>query len=225
MDGAALHILELFASTFFLGHVVVLVLMLLLCPFSLWNERLKKLNTYIVLHLVSFIFVSMWITLGLFTWFRQHFHKKGGVPNQDFALSFGQVLALAIWMPVVVEFGYLYFQGSESALTGQLAKPFRAVKVESAEQRAQNYDGDQELLTRTRHSLDVEHQHNGQHDNEEVHVAQSSISGEQEQNSNDARRKEPAPRTSTSRDQEGNTHGEDMETLSPQRRIVQEQGN
>jgi hypothetical protein len=43
--------------------------------------------------------------------------------------SFGQVLVIATWAPVVVEFAYLWWERPVEALNGQLMDPYEVKEV------------------------------------------------------------------------------------------------
>lgn len=53
----------------------------------------------------------------------------GGDNNRDNEWSFGQVLALGTWVPVLVQFGYLWWEKPTVALSGRLMAPYEVVEV------------------------------------------------------------------------------------------------
>jgi hypothetical protein len=69
---------------------------------------------------------AMWVYLGLFLHFRSQISRFGGDLNKDQEWSFGQVFALATWVPVVVEVVYLSHQGATKGMTSQMMEPFEA---------------------------------------------------------------------------------------------------
>lgn len=69
-------------------------------------------------------FITMWFCIGWLIQFRRTLDVFGGESNKDLEWSFGQVLALATWVPVLVEICYLYGMTPERALTGRLIRPF-----------------------------------------------------------------------------------------------------
>jgi hypothetical protein len=70
---------------------------------------------------------AMWVYHLVFIHFRTEMNKSGRALNKDLEWLFGQVLAAATWMPVVVELVYLYHQGAARGMTSQMTAPFRAI--------------------------------------------------------------------------------------------------
>ena len=66
----------------------------------------------------------MWMCQIRFTVFREALKDRVGATNKDSQWSFGQILCLASWVPVLVEVIYIYREGPEAALTGQLMVPY-----------------------------------------------------------------------------------------------------
>jgi hypothetical protein len=54
----------------------------------------------------------------------------GGITNKDNDLSFGQILALSTWAPVVIDLAYIYWIGPREALSGKIMAPFHVVSSE-----------------------------------------------------------------------------------------------
>lgn len=71
--------------------------------------------------------------LAIFVYFRNKINHAGGALTKDQEWSFGQVLALATWAPVCVEFLYLWCQGAKEGMTSQMMAPFEAVASEADE--------------------------------------------------------------------------------------------
>jgi hypothetical protein len=57
--------------------------------------------------------------------------KRGGTTNKDSDFSFGQALALSTWAPVLIELGYIYWEGPKKALTGKIMAPFYVASSEN----------------------------------------------------------------------------------------------
>ena len=99
-------------------------------------------------------FLEMWACLAYVAFFRRHFKPREGESNKDYEVSFGQILALMTWVPVMVEFGYIWVMGPLEALTGQLLEPYQVTSTESAEDEPNgagdevNQDDKVELLPR-----------------------------------------------------------------------------
>jgi hypothetical protein len=66
----------------------------------------------------------MWGFLMFFTVFRGQMNSRAGASNKDSEWSFGQILGLACWVPVIVELGYILREGPEKALSGLLVEPY-----------------------------------------------------------------------------------------------------
>lgn len=65
---------------------------------------------------------AMWIFLGWFVHLTLDIRERAGKNNKDREWTFGQVLALATWVPFVVEFAYQWLdpdlaQGNDSEST------------------------------------------------------------------------------------------------------------
>jgi hypothetical protein len=65
----------------------------------------------------------MWWSLATFISLQQAVRKKSGASNQDHQWSFGQVLALASWVPVVVEVFYVYGKKTKPTSAEQALLP------------------------------------------------------------------------------------------------------
>ncbi|KAH3981887.1 hypothetical protein HBH98_066640 [Parastagonospora nodorum] len=74
-------------------------------------------------------FVSMWLCLIWFIQFQSYTDKRAAVDNKDTEWSFGQILAFATWVPVLVEFGYLWWERPLDALNGRLMHPYEVKEV------------------------------------------------------------------------------------------------
>lgn len=57
--------------------------------------------------------------------------KGSGALNKDHEWTFGQVLALVTWVPVLVDAIYIWNQGPTTALTGQLMEGYKVVTSSS----------------------------------------------------------------------------------------------
>lgn len=85
--------------------------------------------------IVSLGLAAMWTCLGLFIYFRATFDKEYP-PSQDSAdreWSFGQILALGTWAPILTEIGYVAVQGPRRALTGLMMEGYEAVPTRELE--------------------------------------------------------------------------------------------
>ncbi|KAH7402908.1 hypothetical protein BKA66DRAFT_564794 [Pyrenochaeta sp. MPI-SDFR-AT-0127] len=102
-------------------------------PFMLLPKRLRKhfwyKTTVRIMQWQGLIlgFVTMWFCIGWLIRFRIQLDVNGGISNKDLELSFGQILALATWVPVLVEITYIYWERPTEALTGRLIRPFKVI--------------------------------------------------------------------------------------------------
>lgn len=78
-------------------------------------------------------FHAMWVSLGIFLWFRYELNQFTGNHNKDKQWTFGQVLAVATWAPVLMEFYVLWRDGAEKGLTGLLSDRFVVVDTKEIE--------------------------------------------------------------------------------------------
>ncbi|OAL46968.1 hypothetical protein IQ07DRAFT_145640 [Pyrenochaeta sp. DS3sAY3a] len=74
-------------------------------------------------------FGAMWALMGWFIYFTVLLRDRARNSNRDTEWSFGQVLALATWVPFVVEFVYIWWEEPEEALNGRLMDPYEIFKV------------------------------------------------------------------------------------------------
>jgi hypothetical protein len=72
-------------------------------------------------------FCSVWAFLAVYLFNQQHYRMNGGSTDKENDWSFGQILALATWVPVVIEFAYIYCKGPREAHTGKIMAPFHVV--------------------------------------------------------------------------------------------------
>ncbi|KAF2684628.1 hypothetical protein K458DRAFT_389089 [Lentithecium fluviatile CBS 122367] len=78
--------------------------------------------------------LSTWAFLGIYLRYRRVlFGNRAGITNKEKDFSFGQVLALSTWIPVIIEFAYIYCKGPREALTGKIMAPFYVVSSKDTE--------------------------------------------------------------------------------------------
>lgn len=83
--------------------------------------------------------LAMWTNFGLFYYYRNKMGKAAGGTNKDHDWSFGQILAIGTFFPIVIEFSMIEFEGAEQALTGSLSTRFEAKPTQAVGDRAK-YD-------------------------------------------------------------------------------------
>ncbi|KAF2681215.1 hypothetical protein K458DRAFT_273430, partial [Lentithecium fluviatile CBS 122367] len=66
----------------------------------------------------------MWAFLLYLIVMRKKINKGTGRTNQDHEWTFGQVLALATWAPVLIEFTFICLRGRKAALNGLISNQF-----------------------------------------------------------------------------------------------------
>lgn len=118
------------AFTIMLGIITILVLLDLIIvanalriPFLRSERRpiLRSVWRYRWVLSAFFALQAMWVCLGIFFWFRNELNKHAGQENKDRQWTFGQILAVATWAPVIMEFYVLWRDGAEKGLTGLLS--------------------------------------------------------------------------------------------------------
>jgi hypothetical protein len=73
-------------------------------------------------------FVAMWGSLGWVFYLQIMKNGISGNDNEDMEWSFGQVLAIATWVPVMIEFAYVWWERPVTALTGGLMVPYEVIE-------------------------------------------------------------------------------------------------
>ncbi|KAH7382486.1 hypothetical protein DE146DRAFT_760326 [Phaeosphaeria sp. MPI-PUGE-AT-0046c] len=91
-----------------------------------WNTRISQPLWWLGLILG---FVGMWSCLGWFVHLQIKMSVLGGEHNKDAEWSFGQVLAITTWVPVLVEFAYIWWERPVEALSGRLMDPYEVQEV------------------------------------------------------------------------------------------------
>jgi hypothetical protein len=74
-------------------------------------------------------FIAMWLCLGWFVLLQMQRNDMAGKDNKDTKWSFGQILAVATWVPVIIEFVYIWWETPVKALSGQLMDPYEVKEV------------------------------------------------------------------------------------------------
>ncbi|OTA91912.1 hypothetical protein M434DRAFT_396854 [Hypoxylon sp. CO27-5] len=69
----------------------------------------------------------MWSMLGLFNYYRDLVNNAAGKDNQNSDWTFGQVLAIATWVPVLVEFATVLKYGPEEGLGKKISRKYAVV--------------------------------------------------------------------------------------------------
>jgi hypothetical protein len=74
-------------------------------------------------------FLIMWLCLSWLIHFQNKRNEMAGDDNKDTEWSFGQILAVATWVPVIVEFIYIWWEKPVKALHGRLMDPYEVKEV------------------------------------------------------------------------------------------------
>jgi hypothetical protein len=114
----------------------------ILSRFKTTDQSLRTLRLLLATASISL----MWWCLARFMLFRDTFKRRAGTSNKDHEWSFGQVLSLASWVPVLVELAYLCWEGPQAGLTGQLMEPYEVKETGAVELGHARNDGEMELL-------------------------------------------------------------------------------
>ena len=105
------------------------------------RPRIVKLQKFWWWILAPAAWIDMWISVALFRLVRPQLTQKNqdqdamGL-NSETEWTFGQVLSLATWAPVVIEFVHVYIKGPEKALTERMSPPFVATPIQVRETNA-----------------------------------------------------------------------------------------
>ncbi|XXG95578.1 hypothetical protein Hte_001845 [Hypoxylon texense] len=89
----------------------------------------QKAHRYIRTLNAVFCCLLMWTMIGLFHAYRDIVNGAAGDDNQNSDWTFGQVLAVATWIPVAVEFLTVLKYGPEQGLSKKLSSRFTVVSV------------------------------------------------------------------------------------------------
>ncbi|KAF1828370.1 hypothetical protein BDW02DRAFT_466171, partial [Decorospora gaudefroyi] len=111
------------------GYVIAsLVFTLRNWPAPAWWIRISRPLWFMT---IAMTFCAMWLCLGWLMYFQRQLSKAraGGDDNKDAEWSFGQILALATWVPFLVEFVYLLWEEPSEALSGRLMDPYEVVET------------------------------------------------------------------------------------------------
>lgn len=132
-ENAAMHLLYLalaFAGSLLLGilgyFVTAMIVKLRHQPLGPWSHRIFRLMWWTGLVLA---FLGMWLCLIWFIQFQMYRNSLAGVDNKETEWSFRQVLAVATWVPAIIEFGYLWLESPADALNGRLMHPYEVKEV------------------------------------------------------------------------------------------------
>ncbi|KAI1373467.1 hypothetical protein F4677DRAFT_448296 [Hypoxylon crocopeplum] len=88
---------------------------------------LHKADRYIRIFNIVYSWLLMWAMLGLFHAYRDAANEASGDDNQNSSWTFGQVLSVATWIPILLEFLTVLWHGPEKGLSRKLPKKFTVV--------------------------------------------------------------------------------------------------
>ncbi|PVH97326.1 hypothetical protein DM02DRAFT_685486 [Periconia macrospinosa] len=119
-------------------------------PISVKDDRPWSVGTLLRLGFAFTCVLSMWTLLGLITaWRADIIQTSSEINNEDQQWSFGQVLALAAWVPIIKEWGFLVIFPPEEALGGLMTRSYIVTSVrKSSEEVESDGIGDQSILLR-----------------------------------------------------------------------------
>jgi hypothetical protein len=75
----------------------------------------------------------MWFFVGWLVNLAKNIESRAGGNNSDSEWTFGQVLALATWVPTIAEFAYIWWEEPLRALNGRLMAPYEVVATSMQE--------------------------------------------------------------------------------------------
>ena len=86
--------------------------------------RLPSWTSWIILFVSFFamLFFNIWLV-----YLTIRIRSRAGAHNKDSEWTFGQILALATWVPFLAEFAYTWLEEPEDALNGRLPAPYEVV--------------------------------------------------------------------------------------------------
>jgi hypothetical protein len=79
--------------------------------------------------MIILAFCAMWTFIGWFIYHTILVRDRAPVSNRAKEWSLGQILAVATWMPFIVEFAYMWWEEPEKGLSGRLIDPYEVVRV------------------------------------------------------------------------------------------------
>ncbi|KAI6579463.1 hypothetical protein MCOR06_010058 [Pyricularia oryzae] len=80
-------------------------------------QRLRK-GWHLIPAYAALLF--MWASLGFLQWYRQRIRNSSGKLGDESQWGFGQILALFVWAPTIVEFAYILIWGLEDSLQSHM---------------------------------------------------------------------------------------------------------
>ncbi|KAF1958764.1 hypothetical protein CC80DRAFT_19482 [Byssothecium circinans] len=118
--------------------LVVLVYLLLRClwrrPFSKKNRFLLKLRLIWPLLTVLWAVLAMWASFGVFVYYRKNLDSRAGDMSEDHEWSFGQILAIFTFAPVVIEWTSIWWEGAEEGLNGLMSDQYKVYRNDALPQ-------------------------------------------------------------------------------------------
>ncbi|KAH7067802.1 hypothetical protein FB567DRAFT_585377 [Paraphoma chrysanthemicola] len=118
---AATEPLQITLKVFRIAAPAVVGILIIAClP---WERRFhwaKVLRSAIWVITAILSFISMWTLLSIFSAYRWSQSIHSGASNKERAWGFGQILALAQWIPSMADFVFIFFYGSEAGLQAHM---------------------------------------------------------------------------------------------------------
>ncbi|KLU85464.1 hypothetical protein, variant [Magnaporthiopsis poae ATCC 64411] len=90
-------------------------------------QRLKPYKSHFRLLNAFVCGVFIWLFLGIFHIYREDVLRRAGETNKDAVWTFGQVMALATWLPVVFDLVHLLIRGPERALGAKVSTRYKVI--------------------------------------------------------------------------------------------------
>jgi hypothetical protein len=105
------------------------------------EEKATRLLQIMRLMTLVSAFSVMWTFVGWLVYFTLLLRDRTRNGNKDQEWGFGQILALATWIPCVVEFAYVWWENPKEALNGRLMEPYSVVEAPEKPQSLEIGDG------------------------------------------------------------------------------------
>ncbi|KAK7178660.1 hypothetical protein DPSP01_011968 [Paraphaeosphaeria sporulosa] len=103
------------------------------------QKHLEKIQDALSSMMALFATIAMWIAFGAFYYYRKQVEKNAGETNENHKWTFGQVIGLCTFAPIVVEFLFVLVERPEKALTGTMSKRFQVNSVKHSIEEEQTY--------------------------------------------------------------------------------------
>ncbi|KAF2026123.1 hypothetical protein EK21DRAFT_116127 [Setomelanomma holmii] len=95
------------------------------------KRKVEAFQSYLWMLPAVVSFSGIWVFMGIFAAYRSKQGQLSGESDKEREWGFGQILALAQWLPVLANFAYIFFYGLERGLSGSLPEGYVVVPVKN----------------------------------------------------------------------------------------------